>query len=150
MATVKTMIGAKLLIKIGNGATPTEIFSHPCMFNADRGISFTSDTQESVVPDCASPESPGWKEIVKDGLSMTVTCGGLLHTTDFEEWFNWASGDTAKNVEVQLNIAGADGGGKLTGKVKVTAFSISGSRKDNVVVDATITSHGPMVWVDGA
>ena len=45
MASVK---GIKLVLKVGNGATP-EVFTARCSLNAQRGIKFTADLQDTVI-----------------------------------------------------------------------------------------------------
>lgn len=147
MTAVKTMVGEKLLIQIGDGATP-EVFAHDCLINAERGIQLSSETQESIVPDCDTPSDPGWKQIFKDGLSIQVSGGGVLHTSSVETWFNWMNSDTAKNVRVNFNVAGADGGGYISVPMKLTAFNVTGTRKINSTVEVTLMSHGVATWTD--
>lgn len=149
MAQVKTLVGEKLLIQIETAPNST-IFAHPCMINAERGIEFSSETNEFVVPDCDNPSAPGWKELFKDGMSAQVSGGGMLHTTDLEAYFTWMNSDDAKNVRVKIDVPGANGGGYIAGAMKLTSLSISGPRKANTTVDITIQSHGPMTWTDNA
>ncbi len=150
MASVKTMVGEKILIKIGDGATPTETFSHPCMINLDRGLAFSSDSTDVVVPDCDDPSAVAWKEVYKDGLSLQISGGGLLHTLSLETYFNWMTVDTSKNVQVLFNVSAADGGGYISGAFKLTSFGISGTRKNNATVDLTLMSHGALTWTDAS
>lgn len=150
MAAVKTMVGEKLLIQIGDGATPTEAFAHDCLINADRGIQMSSDQTDIVVPDCDDPSAPAWKELFKDGLSIQVSGGGVLHTSSLETFFNWFNSDDAKNVRVKFDVTGANGGGYIAVPMKLTAFSVNGSRKNNTTVDITLVSHGVATWTDNA
>lgn len=148
MATpVKTLPGEQLLVQIGDGAVP-EVFAHPCFINADRGIQLSADTTEIIVPDCDDLSLPAFKEILKDGLSMQVTGGGVLNTPDFKTWFNWMISDTAKNCRIRSNVSLALGGGYISGAFKLTAFSLTGQRKNNSTVEATLMSHGQLAWVD--
>ena len=139
MAAIKTMVGTKLLIQIGDGASPTETFAHDCLINAERGIQFSSDTSDEVVPDCDDPSAPAWKEIFKDGLQIQVSGGGKLHTTSLETWFNWFNSDTEKNVRIKFDVT-----------MKLTAMTVNGSRNANSTVDLTLSSHGVATWTDNA
>lgn len=150
MAKVKTMVGEKLLIQIGDGATPTEGFSHPCLINADRGIQISSDTIDALVPDCDDPSAVAWKEVFKDGISIQVSGGGLLDTASLETYFNWMNADTAKNVRIKFDVTGANGGGYIAGAFKLTSFNVSGSRKNNSTVEIALMSHGVCTWTDNA
>jgi len=149
MAAVKTLVGHKLLIQIGDGATP-EVFTHDCLINGDRGFTFSSDSSESVTPDCDDPTLPGWKELFKEALSLEVSGGGKLHTTSEEVWFNWFNSDTAKNVRIKKDVTGALGGGYYSCAMKLTGFSVTSSRKETSEVDVTLQSHGTVTWVDNA
>lgn len=147
MAQVKTLNGTKLLVQIGDGGG-TEVFAEDCLINAERGISFASDTNEVIVPDCAAPDDPAWKEITKDGLSASITGGGLLHTTSTEAWWDWFEGDIAKNCRVNIDTSVADGGGYWQGAFKLTAFELTGARNDKIQVSVTLASNGLIIWED--
>lgn len=149
MAAVKTLNGEKLLIKIGDGATPTETFTHPCLINTDRGITISADVTEILVPDCDLPDLPGWKQRLKDGMSAEISGAGRLHTPDLEAFFNWVSTDVAKNVRVETSgVSGANGGGYMAGAFKCTSLNVTGPRKNLTDVEITLMSHGVVTWVD--
>lgn len=149
MAAVKTLNGEKLLVQIGDGATP-ETFAVDCLINTERGISFSADTQEFVVPDCLAPDDPAWKEVTKDGLSASVNGAGMLHTSSVETWFNWFKSSDTKNLRVKVDVAGADGGGYWQGAFHLTAFEVTGNRKEKSTVSVTLMSSGEVTWTDAA
>lgn len=149
MAAVKTLNGEKLLVQIEDspgGGT----FTHDCLINTDRGIAFSADMQEFVVPDCLDPEAPAWKESTKDGLSATVNGAGMLHTSSVETWFNWFISKDTKNIRVKVDAAGADGGGYWAGAFHLSAFEVSGTRKDKATASVTLTSSGAVTWTDAS
>lgn len=147
MALVKTLVGEKLLIQIGDGGGP-EVFAHPCIINAERGAQMNSEVVEISTPDCDDPSLPSVKEIFKDGNSITVTGGGLLHTTDVETYFNWWNSDLAKNVRIRFDVSGALGGGYIACAMKLTQFNVTGTRKNNTTAEVTLVSHGTFTWTD--
>lgn len=149
MAPVKTINGQKLLVQIGDGAEP-EVFAVDCLINSERGIQFSSDTNEIVVPDCDDPDAPAWKESTKDGLSATVSGAGMLHTTSVETWFDWFRSKDTKNVRVKVDVSAANGGGYWQGAFHLTAFEITGNRNDKATVSVTLTSSGIVAWTDAA
>ncbi len=53
--------GGQILVKIGDGADP-EVFASDCLINTDKGIDFSSDSTDFVVPDCVDPTAPGFKQ----------------------------------------------------------------------------------------
>lgn len=149
MASVATMSGTKLVVQLGDGEV-SEAFAADCMINAERGISFTSDTNDFIVPDCTNPDDPAWKEVVKDGLSASITGSGLLHTTNTEAWFDWFKGEDTKNCRVLLNVLAAVGGGYWAGAFHLTSFEVTGNRGDKAQVSVSMVSSGPVTWTDAA
>ncbi|SHF05429.1 Phage tail tube protein [Kaistia soli DSM 19436] len=147
MAPVKTINGQKLLVQIGNGADP-EVFAVDCLINTERGIQFSSDSNEFVVADCEDPDAPAWKERTKDGLSATISGAGMLHTSSIETWFDWFASPDTKNARVKVDVPGASGGGYWQGAFHLTAFEITGNRNDKATVSVTLESSGVVTWVN--
>jgi hypothetical protein len=147
MAKPTTASWTKLLIMLGDGATPTEGFAAPCALTT-KGISFTADTSDQNVPDCDDPDLPSWVERVVRGLSAEVSGGGRLALENFDIWQEWwASGET-KNVRVKLDVPLANNGGHYAGRFVLTGFTLSGNEDDGKVgIDVTMVSDGEVVWV---
>lgn len=150
MAPVTTMSGTKVVVQIGDGATPTEAFAADCMINTERGIQFNVDTNEFLVPDCDNPDDPAWKETVKDGLSCTINGSGLMHTPNTETWFDWLKSPDTKNCRVVVNVLAAAGGGYWQGAFHLTSFEITGNRSSKAEVSVTLVSNGVVTWTDAA
>lgn len=146
---MKTINGEKLLIQIGDGATP-ETFAHDCLINTERGIQFSADMQEFVIPNCLTPEDPAWKETIKDGLSAAVNGAGMVHTSSLEAWFNWFKSSSTKNVRIKVDAAGADGGGYWAGAFHLTGFEVTGTRKEKATNTSSLVSSGAVTWTDAA
>lgn len=149
MTAVKTLNGEKLLVQIGDGASP-ETFAHDCLINTERGIQFSADMQEFTVPDCDDPSSPAWKDRLKDGLSATINGAGMVHTSSLETWFNWFTSNSTKNVRVKADAAGADGGGYWAGAFHLSNYEVTGTRKEKATVSVTLESSGTITWTDAA
>lgn len=148
MTAVPRVSGSKLLVQIGDGATPTETFAHDCFINTSRGIQFQSETNEFIMPDCDNPDDPSWKEVTKDGLSVTITGAGMLYAASAETWFNWWKDDATKNVRFKLNVAGT---GYWAGAFHLTQLEISAdSNKDTATASITLVSSGAVTWTDVA
>ena len=150
MTAVKTLPGESLLIQIGDGATPTEAFTHDCLINLDRSFTLGADVTDIVVPDCDDPASAGFKERFIDGISGDISGSGVLHTASVETWFNWLVSADAKNVRVKIDVSGALGGGYFSFAAKLSSFSITGTRKNNSTCEVTLVSHGTITWTDAA
>lgn len=138
MAQAATIKGTQLLIKIGDGASP-EVFTHPCLINGERGIQFQSDTNQVIIPDCANPDDPAWKQVTKDGFSATISGAGVLDTASIADFDAWFQSDDAKNVRVYVNAVGY-----WSGAFKLTEWSITGARGDKAQVSVTLVSDGAL------
>lgn len=138
MAQPTTIKGTQLYIKIGDGASP-EVFTHPCLINSERGVTFRSNTSDIVVPDCENPEDPAFRELVKDALSMGVTGAGILDNllTTIQTYTTWWKSDDAKNVQVWLGTVGY-----WQVAMKLTEFEVTGERNNKAQVAITLESDG--------
>lgn len=149
MAKPKTFNGTKLLVQIGDGASP-EVFTHSCLINASRQIQFTSDTNDFVVPDCADPDAPGFKERVVDGLGAEITGAGVAGSDLIEALFDWWKTGDSKNIRVAIDVPTGDGGGYWSMAAKLPSFSVSGDRSQKGQFECSILSDGVVAWVDAA
>jgi hypothetical protein len=148
MAPVPSVTGSKLRVNIGDGASP-EVFTADCLINTSRGIKFQSDTNQTIMPDCDNPDDPAWKSVTKDGLSATITGAGRLYTASVSDWYDWFNGDDSKNVQFDLNVPLAKGGGYWQGAFKLTDFEVtSDGNKEQSTCNVTLISDGPVAWVD--
>ena len=141
MAVVTTIKGEGVFIQIGNGATP-EVFSHPCLINAERGIVFSSNVTSEGVVDCADADAPAWVETDVDDLVATITGSGKLHLPDQDDYFDWWKSGASKNVKVVDNTTGANGGQTFAGAFKLTQFEKTGARRQRVTASITLVSTG--------
>lgn len=141
MALVDVVAGEKLLILVGDGVTPTEGFAHPCLINAERGISFSASMVSETVPDCAAPDEPGWQQTEKDGLSATITGAGMLDVASVAAFDEWFSSKDTKNVKVKIDKAG---GSTWTGAFHLSEWQITGTRKNKATCSITLVSDGPV------
>ncbi|CDX49226.1 conserved hypothetical protein [Mesorhizobium plurifarium] len=141
MTAVPKVTGSKLLVQLGDGASP-ENFDHDCLINTKRGIQFTSETNETIMPDCDNPDDPAWKAVTKDGLQATISGAGMLYTASLGKWWTWFNGDIAKNIRFNVTPTGY-----WEGAFKLTQFEVTGdSNKDVATSNVTIVSDGAVTW----
>lgn len=146
MTAPHTVTGQKLLVQIGDGASP-ETFAHDCMINTERGISISADTNEYVIGDCDSPDDMAWKEVTKDGAQVTIQGAGMMHSTSWKStWYDWAVSPDSKTCRINLNIGAEFGGGYLQGEFHLTQFEITGNRGDKITASMTLVSSGALDW----
>lgn len=136
MASVK---GIKLVLKIGDGATPTEAFTVRCSINAQRGIKFTADLQDTVEVDCTDPEKVAW--LVRDKLSVQgeINGSGTLHKEDLPFFFTWLKSPDPKNCKVIVDVAD---GYEWSGAWHLGDFEVTGDRGKRAEVSIALKSEG--------
>jgi hypothetical protein len=88
MATQPNFSGRRLIIRVGDGASP-EVFSLFCTFNGDRAIQFDSASTDEMDIDCDDPTAVAWTVTQVDSLSATVSGAGRVKAVDVPEFFNW-------------------------------------------------------------
>lgn len=141
MAEIKHARGVKLLIKIGNGASP-EVFTQYCTVNADRGISFTTGTNDSPAIDCENPDQVSWVLREKTDLSSTINGSGTVNTPDVAEFFEFLADPEPRNCKVIVDVPSADGGVTWTGAYHLTEFSLTGNRGEKMTASVSFVSSG--------
>ena len=141
MAKPKKYTGEKLLVQIGDGGDP-EVFAHDCLINTERGVEYQTQTQEEYLPDCDNLDAVPDRTVEVTGKGVVITGAGVIHSSSWDDWFNWWKSGAAKNVKVKENVLAADGGGTETGRYKLTSLSRTGAYKQNVTVSVTLTSDG--------
>jgi len=145
MAEVGIIEGEKLLILIGDGASP-EVFTHPCLINTTRGITWVTNMTETEVPDCASPATPA--KIVRKAKSVdfTVSGAGKVDKTSVFAYIQWLNSAVSKNAKLTQEGTGANGGWIGTGKLLLKDFAVTGDRGDYQEVTLTLVPAGAFTW----
>jgi len=146
MAQPTTLKGTQLLIKVGDGATPTETFAHPCLINASRSLSFTTETNEILIPDCSNPEDPIWPVIIKTAISASISGAGKLELADLSSYFNWVNSPNSKNCQIVVGVLADVTGGYFSGAFALTDFEMSGDHGEMVECSISLKSDGPLTF----
>lgn len=113
--------GLKVLLKVGDGGTPTEVFT------VLAGQQNTTMGGSTNIADITDKSNNGWELGLATTRSGKVSCSGVAkwdaQLARLEK--QWLAGDTV-NCECVLNAAGD----KYAGPFYVASFEISGETKD--------------------
>jgi hypothetical protein len=101
MAKPTTFPFKDMLILIGDGATPTEVFTAPCGLTT-KNFELSANSNEVQVPDCDDPDAPAWIERVVATMTGTIAGNGIMAKESFPLWRDWALQGVTKNARVQL------------------------------------------------
>lgn len=146
MAKPKTLPYSKFIISVGDGAAPTEAFTAPCGLTA-KGFDITGQANDTLVPDCDTPDAPAWLERAMRSLSGKITGSGVLAVESFDIWRDWALSGLPRNCRVELIGDVTDPLGYFAGSFLLTAFALKANHGDKVTVDVTMDSDGQIIWV---
>lgn len=150
MAAVNATRGVKLVLKVGDGATPSEVFTALCTINAERGITFNAQTSDATIPDCADPDAIAFLAREKQSLSVDFTGGGMSDKADVKKLWDWWKSDEAKNCKIILDDDTAGNVITFTGAFHLTQFDLTGNRGEKVSSTLTLASDGQVTAVFGA
>lgn len=143
MARPTTARSTKMLIKLGDGASP-EVFTAPCGLNT-RGFGRTATLNEFNVGDCDNPDLPAWVERVKAALSSTITGSGLLAGEAIAAYEAAFASPDPINVQVTLDFA--TGARTYQGAYHVSNFQINGPDGELIQVELELQSSGEVLPV---
>lgn len=143
MAQPTVLAGTKLLILVGNGASP-EVFSQPCGLTT-RGVTFNASTNSTLIPDCADPEAPAWEAKDVNALSAQVTGSGVMAVESFATWNDWFQSAAAKNCKITMDDPSL---GYWLGQFVLTSMKVGGQRGQKITLDLTLDNTGAVPWTD--
>lgn len=142
-------ITGRLLILLGNGASP-EVFAWPCGASA-RSVTYTNNTGEEVLLDCSDPlDVPAAVTRWVESQDTQMTISGRVATESLEMWREWADDMSVKNIRVQWDHPGADGGGYHTLPAILQSLEMGVEGTASATFTATIVGAGRRVWTDAA
>lgn len=136
MAYLDGLLTEELLIQVGDGATPTEVFAHPCLVNTERSVALTAETKAVQIPNCTEPSAP--KKTVRRVVATDsqISGSGLLPHASSKTYADWLLSGLPKNIKVKLAKTGAL---MLSGSYLLTNFTVTGSDQgDNVTCQITL------------
>lgn len=141
MAQPTTLKWTQVLIKIEDEGSPAA-YNHPCLINTERGVTLRSGVSEVVVRDCADPDAPAFRELVKDSLSLGVSGAGVLDNkpATIQFYDTWWRGDISKRVRVCLGNVGY-----WECDLKLTEFDVAANPGEaKATATLTLESDGPV------
>lgn len=143
MAQPTVIVGTKLLILVGDGATP-EVFGQPCGLTT-RGFDLAASTNSTLIPDCDDPEAPAWEAKDVNALSATISGSGVMAIEAFPTWNDWFMNAQSKNIQIKLDDPAL---GYWQGSFIMSAAKFSGTRGQKVNIDVTMVNDGALTFVD--
>lgn len=134
------------VVKIGDGATPTEVFTVLCGLT-DVAINRTANTQDRFRRDCTTPGAVPFRRSRTTGKQLDITASGAINIPDIAT-YNDALGKTGNyKIELGKYVVGDDAGeiiAEITGPFNLTSANSSVGDEGNAQV--TLASDG--AWTE--
>lgn len=135
------------ILKIGDGATPTEVFTISCG-KQDITLNFAANSTDRFVRDCAKPGEVPFRKTKATGKQLDVTAAGLTDAATFATEIELIG--TLANVKVELYADDGTDGGDLLGTVacnmRVGTLTIGAPREGDSSAEVTLASHGAWTY----
>lgn len=143
MARPTTIRGSKMLLKIGDGASP-EVFTAPCALNS-KSFTRSASTNDFNVPDCDDPDAPVWTERAKEALSAGISGSGTLAEESLDLWEDFYNDVDARNVQIVIDYPA--GARTYQGAFFLTTLNIGGNQGELASIEVELVSHGEITVV---
>lgn len=136
-----SQLGRTLLIRIGNGGTPTETFSNLCGLKT-RSFNLSANEVETTYPDCTNPAGPVQRTARPGIVNRTFSGAGTF--------VSGAPSATlltkVRNAEVFNAEVVVPGEGKYVGSFMCSEFEFTGDMEDDMQFSATFSAAGPLTF----
>jgi hypothetical protein len=134
-------------LEIGDGATPTEVFTISCG-KTDLTINTTASSNDRFVRDCAKPGEIPFRKTRVTGRQMDITATGLTDATAYGNEIDLVG--ARANVKVKLYADDGTDAGDLIGTIAlnalVSALNVGVPRDGDSSAEITLASHGAWTW----
>ncbi|WP_439538681.1 phage tail tube protein [Sphingomonas sp.] len=146
MAYTDKVKSTYVAIAIGDGATPTEVFSPMCGITT-KGLSRTRQTSETPDWDCSDPDAP--PKLVRDmgATDWSISGSGLLHAPLYETVRDAYTSSTPTNFRFDLggNIDGYEQGSGI-----ISQFDVNGENGNFMQISITIVAADDLSFTANA
>ena len=136
-----------ILVKVGDGATPTEAFTLICGVQ-DVSVNATVATSDRAARDCSKPGEIPYRKTRATSKQLDVSGSGLTNAGGvslLEEVLG-----VVRNYRIEGYAEdGTDAGtllGTYSGPFRMTASNMSSTRDGDSAAEITLASHGAWTW----
>ncbi|WP_028029891.1 phage major tail protein, TP901-1 family [Gemmobacter nectariphilus] len=134
--------GRLLLIKIGDGATPTEAFTTLCGLRS-KTLTINNSEIDVTTADCADPGGALWTEVLGGTKRVSVSGNGYFKDEASEARMNTVamSADPIANFQVIVPDFGTFAGAFL-----LSSAEYGGEQEDGVTYSLSLASSGTVTF----
>ncbi|GHC12515.1 phage major tail protein, TP901-1 family [Gemmobacter nanjingensis] len=134
--------GRKLLIKIGNGATPTEVFTVLCGLTS-KTMTINNNEIDVTTADCTDPGGAMWTEVLAGAKRVSVSGNGLFKDEAAEATLNTLAMDDDPIANFQVIVPDF---GTFRGGFFVSSVEYGGEQEGGVTYSLALASTGAVTF----
>lgn len=135
-------LGRSLLVQIGDGTTPTEVFSNLCGLNS-KAMTINNASIDVTTPDCTTPGGALWTETLNGTKNFTVTGDGFFEDSASELRMNTVAmaADNKCNFKVTVPAFGT-----YAGAFRIVSLEFGGETEGGVTYSISLESTGAVTF----
>ena len=135
-------LGRALLVKIGDGASPTEAFANLCGLNS-KAITINNSLIDVTTPDCTTPAGVLFTESLNGVKNITISGDGYFEDSVTELRMNTVAmqADPKSNFTVTIPAFGT-----YAGSFYVESLEFGGETEGGVTYSISLASTGTVMF----
>jgi hypothetical protein len=137
MTAATTLKYSEFKILLGDGATPTEVFTPICGLTS-KGFNYTTDTSSTNVPDCTDEDLPSFAEKDIISFSSQISGSGVATRQSLGLLQDWITSGERKNVQVSFADAPVGDPELYAGPAVLSSLNVTANKGERVQVEITI------------
>ena len=134
--------GRKLLIKIGDGATPTEAFTVLCGLTS-KTMTINNNEIDVTTADCADPGGALWTEVMAGAKRVSVSGNGFFKDETAEATLNTLALDDDPIANFQVIVPDF---GTFQGAFFLSSVEYGGEQEGGVTYSLALASTGAVTF----
>lgn len=135
-------LGRALLVKIGDGATPTEAFSNLCGLNS-KSITINNSMIDVTTPDCTTPEGALWTQSLNGVKNLSISGDGFFEDSAAELRMNTVAMQADPKCNFKLIVPAF---GTYEGSFYISSLEFGGETEGGVKYSISLQSTGTITF----
>lgn len=135
-------LGRALLVKIGDGITPTEGFANLCGLNS-KSMTINNSLIDVTTPDCTTPEGALWTESLNGVKNVTFSGDGFFEDSVTELRMNTIAMQADPKCNFKIAVPAF---GTYSGSFYISSLEFGGETEGGVKYSISLQSNGPVTF----
>lgn len=135
-------LGRLLLVRIGDGTTPTEVFNVLCGLRS-KTLTINNSEIDVTTADCVSPGGPLWTQVLAGTKRLALSGNGYFTDEASEVRMNTVAMSADPTANFQIVVPGF---GTFAGRFFISSVEYGGEQEDGVTYSLSLASSGAVTF----